>query len=322
LRVNNQFTSIGHSVLHDCERGRGMISRHGSFDRASIFRDMIRRIIPIRSRSRAGRVLVHAHIYKNAGTSVDRLLEESFGRRWAALEQNGRGEWLRSNDLAVFIRDHLDIVAVSSHSTFLIWPNLIPEALPIVFLRHPIDRALSVYDFARRDPTQPDHIHARDGSFRDYVMWALRSQDGGAVVRNYQVTHLSEAPIRAGNVWHARPTPCDLRYARSLLESWPSVGLVRRFRESMAQFQNAYVPFLPALKLRDVRHNESVTRFATEQDAISYAHEALGTAVFDDLCAANDLDLDLYGFAARLCDTRIKASVAADTPSGLDSLPS
>lgn len=294
-----------------------MIFRHGSRDRTSIFNEMVRRIIPSRSRSRARRILVHAHIYKNAGTSVDRLLEESFGRRWAALEQNGRGEWLRSDDLAAFVRNHPDIVAVSSHSTFLTWPNLIPEALPIVFLRHPIDRALSVYDFARRDPTQPDHIHARDGSFRDYVTWALRSRDGGAVVRNYQVTHLSEAPIRAGNVWYARPTPCDLRHARSLLASWPSVGVVRRFGESIAQFQDAYLPFLPALKLRDVHHNEAATGFATEQDAISYAQEALGTSLFDDLCEANDLDLDLYGFAAGLCDTRIKA---VDTSSGLGSL--
>lgn len=32
------------------------------------------------------RVIVHHHIFKNAGVSFDHLLHESFGARWATLE--------------------------------------------------------------------------------------------------------------------------------------------------------------------------------------------------------------------------------------------
>jgi hypothetical protein len=237
--------------------------------------------------------LVHAHIYKNAGTSVDRLLEQSFGKNWMNWDSAAPQKSLRSTDIHEVVRQNPGIMALSSHSSRLVWPNLIPEALPIVFLRHPIDRALSVYKFAGRDSTQPDHVHAR-GTFRDYVEWALTSSDGGIVIRNYQVTHLSEAPLRVSHVWHAEPSGADLRHALDLLAEWPAFGIVRQFQRSMARFQRAYAHAFPGLLLSDVHLNASPYPFRTERAAIEAGLEMLGPGLFDDLCGVNELDLDLY----------------------------
>jgi hypothetical protein len=262
------------------------------------------------------RLLVHAHIYKNAGSSIDLILQRCFGAAWVSVDSANPDDCLRSTDLRRLMRQHPDMAALSSHSTYLMWPNLVPEALPIVLLRHPIDRALSVYDFARRDPSQPDHAHART-SFRDYVAWALTSRDGGVVIRNYQVIHLSEAPFRASHTWLAEATMPDLRHARSLLAAWPAFGLVRQFRRSMLRFERAYAPHLPGLRLGDVHENASPVGFATEQAAIAAALEMLGPGLFDELCGANELDLDLY----RCAVARFDRHDAKDSEAGGSLLP-
>ena len=56
---------------------------------------------------------------------------------------------LRPHDLSAFIKDHPEIVAVSSH---LLRPPAPPDVrvFPVVLIRHPLDRAFSVYNHLRR----------------------------------------------------------------------------------------------------------------------------------------------------------------------------
>ena len=175
-----------------------------------------------RSAGRFGKpILVHYHIYKNAGTSVEKNLAESFGEKWALFEGAPEKTVVSNDEVAAFAEANPNISAISSHKARPF--PAVKGFFPILFLRHPIDRARSMYRFARRNPAQADHAVARDGSFKDYVnYWSDLSS---SVLRNYQVAHLSQASFRVPDLWRAVATAGRFRGSPRLLELaslfWP-----------------------------------------------------------------------------------------------------
>ena len=257
-------------------------------------------------------VIVHYHIYKNAGSSVDRLLAESFGADWAAFDPTPGTKPARMADLQAFCTANPGLRAVSSHSTSLAWPGLHDaRACPIVLLRHPLDRVRSVYEFALRDASQPDHAMAVNGSLRGYVEERLCRPGHGSGIGNYQVSHLSEASVRAEMPWFALPDTDDLEFAKALVASFPAFGLVRRFAQSMQAFQHAYAPRVPGLRLYEVRVNAGKDEAIGEAEAIASVEEQLGPHTAARLIEANRLDLALYAFATSLFDARHAVRAAA-----------
>jgi hypothetical protein len=237
-------------------------------------------------------VLIHYHIFKNAGTSIDDSLQRSFGDRWAAFEGSHATDVMDAARLSKFLTETPHIVAVSSH---LARPPLPWSACrPIVFVRHPIDRARSVFDFIHADATQPGSELARTLGFAGYIRWVLDGGRGGIVIRNYQTVHLSEASFRDGSVLDARPTERDLAQALDLLESWGVAGVVDRYDASVAVFQALYGPELPDLRLDTVWLNRTQQSTRTLAERVAAARGELGDELFDRLEDANRLDLRLY----------------------------
>ena len=248
-------------------------------------------------------VLVHYHIYKNAGSSIDRILRDSLGGRWSTFEGSGEAQPVTSDEVAGFLTERPELLAVSSH---LARPPLpAPHVSPIVMLRHPIDRARSVYHYARRDPTMADHQAAREGSFRDYVEWSLGTPGVGVVIRNYQVIHLSAASFRYPDIQLAQAVEADLAEVKELLLGWPAFGIVRAFADSCRLFQSVYGSRVAGLRFTHRRENRSTGTFLTEAKSIDRARSELGEAVFQKLVEANRLDLDLYEFANRQFRNRL-----------------
>ena len=257
-------------------------------------------------------VIVHYHIYKNAGSSVDRLLAESFGTRWAPFDPTPGTKPARMADLAAFCTANPTLRAVSSHSTSLAWPGLHNvRACPIVLLRHPLDRVRSVYEFALKDASQPDHEMALKGSLRGYVEERLSIDGHRSGIGNYQVSHLSEASVRAPMPWFADPVPADLEFAKALVASLPAFGLVRRFAQSMQAFEHAYAPRVPGLRLYEVRENAGTSDAIGEAEAIAAVEAQLGPETSARLIEANRLDLELYAFATSLFEARNPVMAAA-----------
>lgn len=240
-------------------------------------------------------VLIHYHIYKNAGSSIDRLLRQSFGDAWTGFENSSGGDIVDCLRLREFLGTQPHVRAVSSHRARPPLPT--PSARPIVMLRHPVDRARSIYHFARLDRTQPDHAVASGGSFRDYVEFFLPKTAAGVVIRDYQVVHLSDASIRCQNIQLARATARDLTEAKALLRTWRVFGLVRRFADSCKLFTASYGREFPELRLHDIQENVSTSASLSDTEALDRAQAELGAATFDRLLDANALDLELYRFA-------------------------
>lgn len=87
-------------------------------------------------------VLIHYHLFKNAGTTIDGILSRRFpGDGHGHLEGTYPWSSVSPGALLDYVKAHPEIEAVSSHQAYLPLPDDQQiRFLPIVFLRHPIDR--------------------------------------------------------------------------------------------------------------------------------------------------------------------------------------
>jgi hypothetical protein len=245
--------------------------------------------------------VIHYHIFKNAGSSIDHLLAECFGDAFAPFEATRPHDIIDTHRVQAFLAANPAIRAVTSHVARPPLPG--PHCLPIAMLRHPIDRARAVFQYAQRTPSMRGHAEAARG-FRNYVAWTLDTPASDVVMLNYQTIHLSGASFRTANILDATATATDLAQAQELLSGWPAFGLVREFEASCRLFEACYRPYLPALRLRPVRHNASPDGAPDEAHAIAATRAELGAGLFGRLAKANEFDLALYE-GARLAFARL-----------------
>jgi hypothetical protein len=94
-------------------------------------------------------VFLHYHIFKNAGTTIDLVLEQELGTTFR-LEAEAPDDSIGSDVLLEVLEQRPDILFVSSHALRPPRPTFAGYHLvDIVFLRHPIDRFRSIFDFSR-----------------------------------------------------------------------------------------------------------------------------------------------------------------------------
>ena len=247
-------------------------------------------------------VLIHYHIYKNAGTSMDAMLQASFGAGWGTIEAGPGSTILTAEGLAAAIEAHPEWRAVSSHQAR---PPVPPRGLAVIFIRHPILRARSVFTYARRDSTQPDHAVAMAGGFADYVHWAMT--DGRAIspILDYQTFHLSSASLRWRQTGAITSTPEDLAEAEALLRNIGVCGVVEEFEASCARIEAAYRPHLPELSLPGAHENRSDDGEAMPlAQRLARVADELGPEMHARLVAMNALDLRLYETARQVLHGR------------------
>ena len=93
-------------------------------------------------------VILHYHLFKNAGTSLDNFLKENFADQWRNHESKS-GKW-QSENVGQYLNQNRNLRVLSSHKAQLPVPE-VPETLvfPVLFVRHPIDRVRSIYQFER-----------------------------------------------------------------------------------------------------------------------------------------------------------------------------
>jgi hypothetical protein len=257
--------------------------------------------------------IIHYHIFKNSGTSVDYALKAAFGVAWTSFEGNHAHDILREEKLRTFLDTHLELMAVSSH---LARPPLPYEnSLPILFLRHPILRAKSVYEFVKNDNTQPNHEMALNG-FCEYIRWALfEDSGGGVVIKNYQVIHLSDASFRTKSILNATAQLSDLRQAELLLFSWPVFGIVESYEKSIALFQKCYGHLIHGLQLPVVwlnKCNNNTSHNISIEAQLEAICVDLGDELFNELCLANNLDLSLYQSCVKRFEENVTKYLSGD----------
>jgi len=234
-------------------------------------------------------VIVHFHLFKNAGTSVDRILQKEFGDRWVEIE-GPDGRKLDTATLIEFIRNNSQYDAISSHTAVVSVPVLEDiEIIPIFFFRHPIDRIRSAYDFEKKqDASTPGAKMAKQGNFEHYLDWRL-SSDRPWQVTNFQAFRLKDYH----EITPAKQTKLIERRAKLALEALPFVGLVEDFEISMSEFEGLIRRHFRNFNGSTLHENRTAESKILNDNLSAFVNR-IGQSVYDRLIECNKIDMDLY----------------------------
>lgn len=237
-------------------------------------------------------VIIHYHIFKNAGSSVDAILKHNFGDAWAEIEGPGNKK-LTPEMMTSYIKENPQIKAISSHTAQVTLPK-IPgvKIIPIFFFRHPVGRIQSAYNFERKqDSDLPGPVKAKEGDFAHYMAWRLSSPTMNQIV-NFQASRLKDFKKQTYNreVQLIRPR------AMMALRQLPFVGLVERFDESMEKFADLIRPYFPEFKLIEARANTTNDPNLSVKAKLDSFEEKIGRTAFINLMQLNSIDMELYYF--------------------------
>lgn len=245
-------------------------------------------------------VVVHHHILKNAGTSVDAALRTSFGALWREYDPvDTLGHDAAAVHILPFLAEQPALRAISSH---VFRPSRVESEelsiYPIVFLRDPILRAASVYWFLRRTPgSDPQHWLARKFTFKEFVDIEIVGSKHSHI-RNHQARVLSGFATCCAE-HHERPEAGEtFARATSFLRTLPAFGIVERFNDSLAWLASWLRPVFPEIAWV-AAHEHAGEHTMTTRQAI---RAELGADTYEKLVALNRDDIRLYEEALKRFD--------------------
>lgn len=234
-------------------------------------------------------VILHYHLFKNAGSTIENMLDRNFGERFYRLDTADRDGRLSNDVLLSYLKDNRQIQAISSHHL----RHPVPAAqgflfFDLCFFRDPLDRIRSIYDYLREKPSVGDPLSELAGkwSLADFVPRVIETMPHH--VNDVQVNLLANA----GDYDHP-PSQADFdRAVKRMLEtSW--LGVVDRFNESIVGGQNLLDPAFPGM----VCAVEPVNASGGLDDALHLRlqkfEKACGSRIYSDLVRLNMLDREL-----------------------------
>ncbi len=243
-------------------------------------------------------VLIHAHQFKNAGTTLDDALQRSFGEAFYDHRDDDEmrrgaeylGPWLKSNELLCAVSSHWITVPLPQQSDL--------RCHLMLMFRDPLERARSLYNFERRqEPAEtPGSIKAKETSFLEYVRWQMLPEQGPAL-REFHTRYCS------GN-YLGDDLSGMYEIARSTVASTPLVGLVHRYAESMVLFEYHLHRFFPELDLSYRVLNSSGGHCGVLADRRASVERELAP-VLDEYLAANHFDMLLFKEVEKRFDRNI-----------------
>jgi len=243
-------------------------------------------------------IIFHYHLFKNAGTSVDALLKESFTGRWVTREFS---EGLHPANLATvgqWVRGEQDAVAFSSHTAMLPVPNLEGiQVFPIIFVRHPIDRIASAYAFESKQTGDGfGAVLARNTRLRGYVEVRLSLQHDRQC-RNFHVARLAQMFMGEGSD--------DTTLALRALDALPFVGLVEEFDASVARLSEWLSPKFPGFRPIPVAKNVTRDLSVPLDTKLEQIRVEIGDTCYGRLLDANEGDVAVFDAVKKCYGTEL-----------------
>lgn len=237
-------------------------------------------------------LILHYHLFKNAGTSVDAVLKKNLGAKWGDVEFDPPSQVDHARELASYIARHPNLVTISSHTLLAPPPELDGVAvLPVIFVRHPLARLRSAYEFERKQVA--DTVGARLAKETDFGGY-LRSRlavGGDRSCRDFHAFRLARL-VREGH-------GSERERAFRALDELPFVGLVEEFGQSMTRLKELVLPYLPDFQDFEAWENSTTTpRHGGGAKRPSFEEE-LGAETYQLVVEANRTDMDLYEEVAR-----------------------
>jgi hypothetical protein len=241
-------------------------------------------------------VILHAHIFKNAGTSVDNILQYNYDTRFIDHLETDKLAEEKQLFLDNYLRQHPNIIAFASHHL-----PLPLQAVPdlnycvIMMLRHPVIRASSAYRFERYQGVEnPSTDAARRYDFADYVRWNV--DNGYQTFFNYFVRYCTSTvsePLSAN---------MRLKYALKQSENFAVLGVVERFAESMTVLRKNLRT--NGFNFQLIQSRKNVTDQSSDrcEKKLARIERELGEPLYATLLELNKEDLAFYQHSVQQLD--------------------
>ncbi|HUA59055.1 MAG TPA: hypothetical protein VML19_09900 [Verrucomicrobiae bacterium] len=238
-------------------------------------------------------ILLHYHIFKNGGSTIESILERQFPERFATLHGSSSETALDASDLLRFLSRHPKVCAVSSHHLRYPKPqNGQSVFFDCCFLRHPLARLQSSYRyFCRCGLDHPLAIWARAYTSREFMRRLI--DEAPHQVCDVQVTQLANA-----GAFTRPPGEQDLERAGAIVREMALPGLVEMFDESLVVGEFFLRPAFPTLRMEHVPVNVSGDG-DPPADSPEYWTNLWGKDLYQTLLRMNELDIELVARARR-----------------------
>jgi hypothetical protein len=245
------------------------------------------------------KIILHAHIFKNAGTSVDNILRHNYAKQFIDHRDSddlAQGKQQYLND---FFSQNPQISAFASHHLPLpLQASAEYDYYIIMMLRHPIIRASSAYRFERRQLINNRSANAaKRYCFADYVRWHM--DRGSHMFLNYFIRYCTSA---------IQPPITDelrLKYALEASEHFSVLGIVERFSESMTVLQQKLAT--QGLDLQVISSKKNVTDKSSDgiEGKLARIQKQLGEPLYAAMFEQNKQDLLFYEHAVNRLNSEI-----------------
>ncbi len=236
------------------------------------------------------KVILHYHLFKNAGTSLDAAFKENFSEE--------KGEWVTKEfpnqpaanreQVRQWILDNPQAKCFSSHTALLPLPKFEDiEVFPVIFVRHPIDRIASAYSFEKKQGADTfGSVLARNTSLKGYIETRL-SLKNDKQCRNFHAQH-----FRIEQPANSKQSVSDI------LGELPFIGLVEQYGDSL-EVLNRLLKEFGFKNLTLNAFNQNVSRENSMlKDKMEMIKSTVSEDFYDKLKAINELDFVIYQLIA------------------------
>ena len=256
-------------------------------------------------------VLLHYHIFKNAGTTFERVLDENYGNRHITFDGPFSFSSVNQDQLSTIIQRHPEAIACSSHQIHLPAPTSISfRPIPVIFMRHPLLRIRSIFLFNRRTSVcdKDDLTPAVDG-FEEWLISTLKSDLSCLQISNSQTGFFSRPyNLPAKRERKGDSAHFDLQLAINNISVAPCVGRVEHFDVDVNSFSETLARYGMdfAYQKGSAENISAPDHGAPMEQQLKSMQDSVSTETWQKLRKLNDQDLALYEIAHDMVEQRLK----------------
>jgi len=244
-------------------------------------------------------VIIHFHIFKNAGMTIEWVLEKNFTKNFAREAYGINFDKIIPMELVVdYLKKNPNVKCFSSHNIrFPIPKENFIDFIPILFIRHPIDKAFSTFNFTRLQ-LEKGHgrLETKNMTLEEYFQWHIKSND--RLVLDSQLQLLSDKTLKT--------LPERVSSALENIKNCAILGVVDRFDESMVVAEEFLKNYFKDIDLSYVIQNISKDRTGNLSQRLETAKEQISNELMNELTKKNNNDIKIYEFANAELNNRIK----------------
>ena len=255
-------------------------------------------------------VLLHYHIFKNAGTTFERVLDENYGDGHITFDGPFSFSVIDQDQLSTIIQRHPNAIACSSHQIHLPPPSATRfRPIPVVFIRNPLLRIRSVFLFGKRSAGKVLETGTRSESLAGLEEWITQKLwENPELISNMQTSMLSRCyKLPPKLEWREGRANLDLQLAINHLSGVPCLGRVEYFDIDVSSFSETLSRYgLPFVYTKRKAENvSSPDHQSTVEEQLRSIEQSLSPETWQKLNWLNHQDLALYEIAHEMVEKRL-----------------